>query len=96
MALSLAEVKTMESTDPLIRLLEECGDEDQPAFTLVYSCGELDVTPRHDASARPVIITRDATGYTVTYESTSSRWTTPERTATVVHCILGTARLVRA
>ena len=86
----------MDVTDPLIRLLEECGEDDQPAFTLVYTCGQLDVTPRNDAGARPVTVTRDTAGYAVTYEKTSSIWTTPARAAAVVQCILGTAHLVRA
>lgn len=86
----------MEATDPLIQMLEECGDEDQPAFTLVYSSGELDVTPRHDASADPVTVTRDAVGYTVTYGTTSSEWTVPELAVAAIHCILGAAHLARA
>lgn len=86
----------MEATDPLIQLLEECREGGQPAFTLVYSSGELDVTPRRDASADPVTVTRDAVGYTVTHGAMSSEWTAPELAVAAIHFILGTAHLVRA
>lgn len=75
----------MEATDTVVRLLEDCREDDQPTYTIVYVGGELHVTPRRDPGARPVIIARDAVGYTVTYETMSSGCATPELAVAVVH-----------
>lgn len=86
----------MEPTDTVIQLLEECHEDDQPAFTLAYVSGDLCVTPRRDPSAHPVTVKRDAIGYTVEYGPMSSGCATPELAAAAVHRVLGTAHLVRA
>lgn len=54
----------MKHTDTFIQLPEECGEGDQPAFTLAYVSGDLYVTPRYDAAAHPAVVSRDAIGYT--------------------------------
>lgn len=74
----------MEPTDTVIRLLEECREDDQPAFTLAYVSGDLHVTPRRDPGADAVTVTRDGVGYTVTYGTMSSGCATPELAAAVV------------
>ena len=85
----------MEHNDTLIRLLEECREDDQPAFTLAYVSGNLHVTPRYDAAAHPAIVSRDASGYTVRYGTRSSACATPELAAAAIQHIFATARPAR-
>lgn len=82
----------MEHTDTFIQLLEECAEDDQPTFTLAYVSGDLHVTPRHDATAQPAVVSRDAIGYTVTYGTRSSECATPGLAADAVQRIFEKAR----
>lgn len=82
----------MEYNDPLIRLLEECGETEQPAFTLAYVNGDLHVTPRHDAAAHPAVVSRDTGGYRIRYGTTSVECTAPDLAADAVQRIFHTVR----
>lgn len=86
----------MEPTDPVIQLLEDCAEDDQPEFTLAYVCGELHVTPRNDPAAYPVTVARNAVGYTVTYRASTWTCVTPEHALAAVRGLFAPAHLERA
>lgn len=86
----------METTDPVIQLLEDCGEDDRPEFTLAYVCGELHVTPRNDPAAHPVTVARDGIGYTITHRSSTWACVTPELALAAVRGLFTPVHLVRA